>query len=147
MDDLSVAFISYTYSSAITTLILKLGLPYGYVLYDYMVTGASGIFIIYAIGSIKLSNLLLRKPFIFLGKISYSLYLIHLIVLFSFMYLFYGSLPNPLIYLFTVFYSLLFATLCWRFIENPSIALGQRLTKVNRTERISQKDWMALEKR
>jgi peptidoglycan/LPS O-acetylase OafA/YrhL len=130
---LLVAFLSYTYSSAIITIVLKLGLPYGFVIYDYMVTGASGIFIIYAIGSIRLSNLLLKKPMIFLGKISYSLYLIHLIVLFSFMYLFYGIIPNELIYLLIVFVSLLLATLSWRFIENPSIALGKKLAKVEKT--------------
>jgi peptidoglycan/LPS O-acetylase OafA/YrhL len=133
---LSAAFLTYAYSSVIITIIFKFDLPYRFVLYDYMVTLASGTFIIYAIGSIKLSGLLLKKPIIFLGKISYSLYLIHIIVLFSFMYLFYGILPHVFIYLLTVFVSLLLATLAWRFIENPSIALGKRLTKVEKTEHI-----------
>jgi peptidoglycan/LPS O-acetylase OafA/YrhL len=105
---------------------------------------ASGIFIIYAIGSIKISSLLLKKPLIFLGKISYSLYLIHLIVLFSFMYLFYGVIPNVWICLITVFVSLLLATLSWRFIEIPAIALGKRLTKVEKAELFSQQSLSAL---
>jgi peptidoglycan/LPS O-acetylase OafA/YrhL len=136
---LIVAFLSYAYSSAIITMVLKLGLPYSFVLSDYVVTLASGIFIIYAIGSINLSSLLLKKPLIFLGKISYSLYLIHIIVLFSFMYLFYGSIPNVLIYLLTIFVSLLLSALSWRFIESPSIALGKRITKVEKMELNSQR--------
>jgi peptidoglycan/LPS O-acetylase OafA/YrhL len=141
---LSAAFLPYAYSSAIITIVLKLGLPYSIVLSDYAVTLASGIFIIYAIGSIKLSSVLLKKPMIFLGRISYSLYLIHLIVLFSFMYLFYGTIPNEWIYLITVFVSLLLATLSWRFIEIPSIALGKKLTKVEKTELFSQQNLPAL---
>jgi peptidoglycan/LPS O-acetylase OafA/YrhL len=137
---LFVAFISYAYSAVIITTVLKLGLPYRFVLFDYVVTLSSATFIIYALGSIKLSSLLLKKPMLFLGKISYSLYLLHIIVLFSFMYLFYGILPIELIYLFTIAVSLLLASLSWRFIEIPSIALGKRFTKVENTELIGQQN-------
>jgi peptidoglycan/LPS O-acetylase OafA/YrhL len=129
---LIAVFPAYAFSTVISTIISKLGLPYEFVISDYAASFGSSIFIIYALGSIKLSKLLLlKKPVIFLGKISYSLYLIHLIVLFSFMFLFYGIIPNVFIYIGTVVISIWLATLSWRFIETPSIALGIRLTKTS----------------
>jgi peptidoglycan/LPS O-acetylase OafA/YrhL len=129
---LIVVFPLYAFSTVFSTIVSKFGLPYGIVISDYAATLGASIFIIYAIGSTKLSSLLLlRKPVIFLGKISYSLYLIHLVVLFSFMFLFYGFIPNVVIYICTVIVSISLATLSWRFIEKPSIALGIKLTKTS----------------
>jgi peptidoglycan/LPS O-acetylase OafA/YrhL len=130
---LFVAFPMYAYSTVFSSIVMNIGLPFGLIISDYAATLVSSILIIYVIGSEKIASVLLKKPMIFLGKISYSLYLIHIIVLFSFMYLFYGLIPNALIYLLTVLVSFLLATLSWLFLEKPSIALGKRLTKVEKT--------------
>jgi peptidoglycan/LPS O-acetylase OafA/YrhL len=122
-------FLLYGYSTTFTSTILKLGLTYGIVVGDYVASIGASAFIIYAIGSIKLSSLLMKKQFLFLGQISYSLYLIHCVALLSFIYLFYGSLPHWLFYIITICTSLLLATISWRYIEKPSIALGKRLTQ------------------
>lgn len=62
---------------------------------SYFLTGVcSAIFIIFAINSQLFKTILLFKPILFLGKISYSLYLIHCIVLFSFIHCFYDILPK-----------------------------------------------------
>jgi len=123
---LLIAFVIYSFSTVINSIFLELGLPNEFVISDYAATMASSVMIIFALGSAKISKLLLTTPLIFLGTISYSLYLYHILVLFSLMYLFYGSMPNTLIYLSTIMISVLLAALSWRFVERPSIALGRR---------------------
>jgi peptidoglycan/LPS O-acetylase OafA/YrhL len=62
-----------------------------------------------------------------LGKISYSLYLVHLLVLLTLVQLFFGRVPLPLLLLFAVLLSLLFAELAYRTIEKPSMDAGRRI--------------------
>jgi peptidoglycan/LPS O-acetylase OafA/YrhL len=62
-----------------------------------------------------------------LGKISYSLYLVHLLVLLTLVHLFFGKMPLPYILLSTVLLSALLAELTHRAIEKPSMDLGRRL--------------------
>jgi peptidoglycan/LPS O-acetylase OafA/YrhL len=62
-----------------------------------------------------------------LGKISYSLYLLHLPVLLTLVHLFFGRVPLQYILLSSVLLSLLLAEFAYRTIERPSIDLGRRL--------------------
>jgi peptidoglycan/LPS O-acetylase OafA/YrhL len=65
----------------------------------------------------------------YLGKISYSLYLVHGTVLFATFILLYGKAPTWLvigIYLVTAFG---LSHLFWKFIEKPTMDLGKALTK------------------
>ncbi len=68
-----------------------------------------------------------RPPLHWLGRVSYSLYLVHVPVLLASVHLLYGRLPLPAILAVAVALSLLGAELMFRSIEQPSIRLGRRL--------------------
>lgn len=71
---------------------------------------------------------LLSSPFpAWLGKISYSLYLVHLPVLFALVHIFWGHIPLVTILGIAVASSLILADVMYRFVEAPSIALGRVL--------------------
>ena len=96
---------------------------------DYgSVLGACGLLII-ALGSAKASALL-RKPFFkFFGDISYSMYMIHITMLYLAFFLLYNHLPVPVILLVYVLAVIAASTIAWKVIELPSIALGRVLSK------------------
>jgi peptidoglycan/LPS O-acetylase OafA/YrhL len=64
-----------------------------------------------------------------LGKISYSLYLVHFVVLFALLYTLQKRVPNLAIVVMSVPMSLLFAALFHRLVEAPSLDLGRRLAR------------------
>ncbi|MGG4265241.1 acyltransferase family protein [Peribacillus simplex] len=100
-----------------------------YIFRDYVVSCGVCIFITMSVSSQKVSTLLRSRMLTFLGKISYSLYLYHLISLFSFMYLFYNKLPTGLILIFSFFFSFLLSSVAYRFVEKPSMRLGSYFTR------------------
>jgi peptidoglycan/LPS O-acetylase OafA/YrhL len=75
-----------------------------------------------------ISDALSIKPIEWLGRVSYSLYLVHLTVLATFFHLFYGKINNLQISALVVFGSLVLAHIAYRLVEAPSIELGKRLT-------------------
>ncbi|NIK75681.1 peptidoglycan/LPS O-acetylase OafA/YrhL [Paenibacillus castaneae] len=95
---------------------------------DWMTALGASIFIITAVSSSRLSKLLEREPFLFLGKISYSLYLYHMIVLLTLVHLMNDFLNTPLIVLLAFILSFATAAMGYYFVELPSIRLGKRLT-------------------
>jgi peptidoglycan/LPS O-acetylase OafA/YrhL len=76
-----------------------------------------------------ISNALSVRPIEWLGRVSYSLYLVHLTILATFFHLFYGKINNFLISVLVVFGSLVFAHIVYRLVEAPSIDLGRWLTR------------------
>ncbi|MGN8232278.1 acyltransferase family protein [Priestia flexa] len=86
------------------------------------------ILIIVALGSSLISSVLKANFFRFLGKISYSLYLIHFMVLFTLINVFYDKTPMWSLWFLTVIISITLATASYYFIEIPSVNLGKRLT-------------------
>jgi peptidoglycan/LPS O-acetylase OafA/YrhL len=95
---------------------------------DWMTAAGASIFIIAALSSVRLSRQLQRKPLLFLGKISYSLYLYHMIVLLSLIHLLNGELDAPFIVMLAFVASFGAGALSYYFIELPSIRLGRWLT-------------------
>jgi peptidoglycan/LPS O-acetylase OafA/YrhL len=75
----------------------------------------------------QLDVVLLHRIPTWLGRISYSLYLLHLIVLLSLVHLFAGKVPLLIILGATVGLSLALAEVMYRLIERPSINLGKTL--------------------
>jgi peptidoglycan/LPS O-acetylase OafA/YrhL len=75
-------------------------------------------------------------PLRWLGKISYSLYLIHFIVLFTLLYAFRAEITLPRLLIVVPTLSILAAALLYRFVEMPSIAWGHRLSERRATRAI-----------
>jgi peptidoglycan/LPS O-acetylase OafA/YrhL len=93
----------------------------------------------YAIGAVMLLDLCMRSPtargllrhssLLWLGRVSYSLYLTHLVVLIAAVYLLHNLLPIAAILALVVVLALIAAELLNRTVELPSTALGKRLAK------------------
>ena len=91
---------------------------------------AAMLYVIAAFGSGALVKLLSGKVLSWLGQVSYSLYLLHLPVLLTVFHLFSGKAPLGVLLAATVGISLIAAHLSYRWIEQPSMALGRWATKV-----------------
>jgi peptidoglycan/LPS O-acetylase OafA/YrhL len=95
---------------------------------DYVTAlGASG-FLLFALTSVAARRTLTSAPVRWLGRISYSLYLFHAIVLLAMLNLLFGRIPLWAIFALTLCAALLLATLSYRLLERPSITLGHRLS-------------------
>jgi peptidoglycan/LPS O-acetylase OafA/YrhL len=75
----------------------------------------------------RLEAILSIRLFKWLGRISYSLYLVHFPILMASLYFFNGSLPFPIILILSFLFILLVANLMNIFIEQPSMQIGKRL--------------------
>jgi len=96
---------------------------------DWATTAGAACFIAVALAAPRFQAALERPVTVWLGRISYSLYLIHAVVLLSLLHALAGRVPVPLVWGATVAISLGLSDLSYRFIERPSIQLGRRLTR------------------
>jgi len=97
---------------------------------DYIIgVGALGL-IALARAVQKFQTVLNHAIPVWLGRISYSLYLVHLPVLFVASQMIGATWPRPLTSILVVALSLAIAELTARFIEFPAIMLGKRLVAV-----------------
>jgi len=90
--------------------------------------GASGI-IVAGITEPRLCQILRWPLFQFLGRISYSIYLLHGTILFLLVYLFYQRVPLTWLFLPLLAFVLAASILFYHLIERPSIKLGRQLAK------------------
>lgn len=88
---------------------------------------AVAFFIVAAFSSPRTIVFLEWGPFRFLGKISYSLYLSHAVLLVAALTLFYGDVPTWVLLIGVFIASLCVATLAFHMVEKPSIKLGAML--------------------
>ncbi len=95
---------------------------------DFIEASGAVVLLMLGLASSRVAGLLLREPLPFLGRISYSLYLYHAIVLLAAVNLLYGSLPLPCILLLAFFMAVLVAVVAHYSIEVPAIALGAVLS-------------------
>lgn len=95
--------------------------------HDWLVMTGVVTFMVFGLTPSRFSSVLSTKPLVFLGKISYSLYLYHAILLLSISHALHGVLPVWGIWSLVVPCSLLVATLGYFAIEKPSIWLGYQL--------------------
>jgi peptidoglycan/LPS O-acetylase OafA/YrhL len=102
---------------------------YFFVLVEYGIAIGSIGFMISAMGSLRVKNFLLIKPIAFLGKISYSLYLFHLPVILSCIYLLHEVLPFWVISFLGLVLSIIISTIAWVIVEKPSMVTGRKLSK------------------
>jgi peptidoglycan/LPS O-acetylase OafA/YrhL len=102
----------------------------------FIAIGVSMI-ILSAIGSSRISAILLTKPLLFIGNLSYSLYLLHTITIMVCIHLFYSYIPLWLILIISVIAAIPLSWLSCRFVEQPSITLGRILiNKLKRSREI-----------
>jgi peptidoglycan/LPS O-acetylase OafA/YrhL len=90
---------------------------------------ALGVLILFGtvLSSPKMEWVLSRKPLVWLGKISYSLYLVHVVVIMLSVRYLSPPLPLEVTVLLPIVLVLPVASLSYRYIELPSMNLGKRL--------------------
>ena len=89
---------------------------------------ASLIVLLYAVEGRAFQALLGPIPS-YLGRISYSLYLLHVVVLIAVIRLLHGLFPLPLLILLGILLSIVLADVWQRYVEVPTMALGRRLSR------------------
>ncbi len=96
----------------------------------WFITAGAAAIIVFALSSAQFSRFLRHGFVSHLGKISYSLYLTHLIVLVSFIHLFHNHdvLPDWLLYLLALGGAIAVATVMYHAVEKPAVRLGRFLT-------------------
>jgi peptidoglycan/LPS O-acetylase OafA/YrhL len=94
---------------------------------DYTCTLGAALLMALAIGSPCARRVLEVPPLLWLGRVSYSLYLIHVPVLLVVVHGLHGLLPLEALLLLAIPLSLLAAEAMNRWVEQPSIALARRL--------------------
>lgn len=101
---------------------------FGYLFSYVLIALAAAYFIIAALGSEGIKKNLLIRPFHFLGRISYSLYLVHFLV-FVAVFAWLKNLPLIGNGIITIIVSLLVSALFFRVIESPSIRWSRWIGK------------------
>lgn len=102
------------------------------IIHEYIILIGVSIFIILSLSSKFISRVLLTKPIAFLGKISYSLYLIHIIILFAVIHTLHDDLPIWLMFVISFGATLIISTLSYYFVELPSIKLGRTISNIQK---------------
>ena len=128
---LGVALFLYWYGTPAAMLAIKYGLKVTNVKligYEWVSGVGALMLIILGLGFSPFSKLLLSKIPQFLGRISYSIYLIHGTVLFALLYLLSKSAPPILILLIYIPTVLLGSALMYRFVEKPAMSFSHRIT-------------------
>jgi peptidoglycan/LPS O-acetylase OafA/YrhL len=93
--------------------------------------GAGGLIII-CMNSGTCKRILLWPPIRLLGQMSYSLYLMHFIVLLCCLDLLFGRIPLAAILCLVFVLSLIVSWYCYRWVEVPSMNFGRRLSNASR---------------
>ena len=99
------------------------------IIMDYFHMAGAVLLIVLAAYWDWLSRLLSVRPLIWLGRISYSLYLIHWVVLYAVFELLGDTLPYWQLPIIITVISLICAELMSRFVEYPCIELGKSLNR------------------
>ncbi|GAB6464494.1 acyltransferase [Bacillus cereus] len=106
-----------------------------FIIRDYVVAISACLFVILSLSVSTLSSLLRNKYLLYLGKISYSLYLYHIISLFSLVYMLHEILPLPIILIFSLILSFILAMISYLFVEKFAFRIGKYIAKQSNLEK------------
>lgn len=87
----------------------------------------SVLILLFAIGYKPVSKVLNGNRMVFLGKISFSVYLYHLVIMLSMIYLLNGVLPIWAIFIISFISTFFVAYLSYKYVELPSIEIGKQV--------------------
>jgi peptidoglycan/LPS O-acetylase OafA/YrhL len=104
---------------------------------DAMYLAGSAAMVALAVSGGIWSRTLESPPFAWLGKISYSLYLTHNIVLLAVVHLLFGRVGGSTLLVVVVAASLLAAAIAWRLVEAPAMRLAAWVSVGRRRQRAS----------
>ena len=104
-------------------------LRYHYALGDLFVGLGSALFILMAIAFPSVEALLSRSLMLGVGRISYSLYLSHIIILQVVLSALHGRLPIAVVLMGGIALAIAFAAVMYRAVELPAIQLGRMLAR------------------
>ncbi len=104
--------------------------PSVFAYYNFVWGLGAALLLVLVVGYPRADRMLSAVPLVWLGKISYSLYLIHVPLLIAAVHVAYGRLPLGVIIAAVIPASLLCAELMHRFVELPSIRLGRILSRM-----------------
>lgn len=102
---------------------------------DYVVAISACLFVILSLSVSTFSSLLRNKYLLYLGRISYSLYLYHLISLFALIYMLNEILPLTIILIMSLILSFIIATISYVFVEKFAFRVGKYVTKQANVEK------------
>ena len=113
-------------------------LAFWYLSYWITALGAGGLIVI-SLHSASSKKVLSWSPIRFLGRMSYSLYLWHFVVLLYCVHLLYRKAPFDAILCLTFVLSIAVSWCSYRWIELPSIALGRKVGDVRSSRLVEAK--------
>ena len=93
---------------------------------DWAVAAGVAVFIIIALSSTKAATVLRSRPLLFCGKVSYSLYLYHAIVLLAAINILFGVVPIWLNLGLSLAATVAISAAMYHLVEVPAIKLGRR---------------------
>jgi peptidoglycan/LPS O-acetylase OafA/YrhL len=102
---------------------------------DAMYLAGSAAMVALAVAGGRWTQALDSRPFAWLGKVSYSLYLTHNIVLLAAVHLLFGRVGGSTLLLVVVVASLVVAAIAWRLVEAPAMRLAARVSASRRRSR------------
>jgi peptidoglycan/LPS O-acetylase OafA/YrhL len=106
-----------------------------YVPADAMYLAGSAAMVALAVAGGRWNQALDSRPFAWLGKVSYSLYLTHNIVLLAVVHLLFGRVGGSTLLLVVLVASLFAAAIAQRCVETPAIQLAARISAARRLRR------------
>ncbi|CEG28072.1 acyltransferase family protein [Bacillus sp. B-jedd] len=86
------------------------------------------MFIVTVISSSKMKRILSNRFLNLTGRMSYSLYLSHVPIFLSTIYLLHDKLPDFLVYVLSYILTFVVSYLSYKYIEIPSVSLGRRIS-------------------
>lgn len=129
-----IGLLAYTYS----WLFKDVNIIHNILIDDWVVVVGASLFIILALSSDKISKILRIKPIAYLGKISYSLYLYHGVVLVACLNMFVPKIGIELTLLISFILSIVLSSVGYYLVEKPSIILSRKISKNQKTKRLKE---------